>query len=105
VGVSATAALAIAGAITGALALSQQSEYEDPGTSVDRRREIYDDRTTLPLVTDILIDGAIVTGLLTAALFLFAGPEDDDAEGTSTLTIAPRFVRGGGAACDLHLEL
>lgn len=101
-GIGLTAALAIGGTITGVLALSRQSEYEDPHTSVDRRRALYDDRATLPLLTDVLLDSAIVTGLATAGLFLFAGPSDDTDERQSITTVTPRLVRGGGVACDLH---
>lgn len=103
IGVAATAALAIAATTTGLIALQQHAEYEDPSTSLARRRELYDSRQTLPLVTDILIDAAIVTGLATAALLLFGGSSEETTdEGGISARVSARLAEGGGLACDLR---
>jgi len=102
VGAGLTAALAITGTITGVMALSSRSEYEDAGTSLERRRELYDSRKTLPLVTDVLLDGAIVVGLATTALYLFAGPRAPAEESGADADLALRIPSGGGLACDLR---
>lgn len=102
-GIGVTAALVLSGTVTGLLALSQQSEYEDPQTNPERRRELYEGRRTLPLITDVLLDGALLTGLATAGLYLFAGPRHDEPAAGSRALVSPRFVRGGGFACDVRL--
>jgi len=90
-GVAATAALAVAATVTGLVTLSQKSEYEDEGTSLARRRELYDSTPTWAGATDTLADVAIGTAVATALLFAFGGPSDDD-EALPTLSL-------GGAPC------
>jgi len=102
-GIGLTAALLVTGTITGLVALSEHSEYQDPHTAPDRRRELYEGRNTLPLITDVLLDGALLTGLATGALYLFAGPRQDEPDGAPRALVSPRLVRGGGLACDVHL--
>lgn len=72
-----TIAMAGAAVLTGSLALSAESDYRDPDASDDERRFLHKKITRLQTATDILVDGAIVLGLATVALFLLAGPDDD----------------------------
>lgn len=104
-GVGLTAALAIGGTITGLLALSNEQEYSDPSTPAARRRELYDDRATMPLVADVLIDSAVVVGLVTLGLYLFGGSDEGPSSpGAPTARLSPRPLRQGGLACDLRLD-
>lgn len=101
-GVVLTVALAAAGTVTGVVALGQAREYEDPATSAARRRALYDDHETMPLVADVLLDAAVVTGVLTLGLILFAGPGDDEPPSAEQAMLTPR-LGDGGVGCDLHL--
>ncbi|MBI2897111.1 MAG: PEGA domain-containing protein [Deltaproteobacteria bacterium] len=96
-GLGLTVALAAGAVVTGALALSAESEYREPDTSEARRRGLDRQIRELSTVTDVLVDGAIVLGLATVALFALAGPDDDPAA-TGGLGL-----RGGLGA--LHWEL
>lgn len=93
-GVAVTGAFLLVGIVTGSIALAQQGDYEEPRTSLARRRELYDSMNSLATATDVLLDAALVLGLATAALYFFAGPEETN-RGGATAT-----ARGGwnGAA-------
>ncbi len=94
--VAATAALAFAATVAGLVTLSQKSEYEDEGTSLARRRELYDSTPTWAGATDVLADVAIGTAVVTALLFAFGGPSHDDEPSQSgTLSF------GGAPCCEL----
>lgn len=75
-GVAVTGALVALGSVTGGVALGQQAEYEDAGTSLARRRDLYDSMNGLATATDVLLDSALVVGVATALLFACAGPEE-----------------------------
>jgi hypothetical protein len=76
-GVGVTTALVVGGVITGVLVLGMKSEYDDPSTSLERRRSLHDSTPTLALVTDVLLDTAVVTGLGTLAYYLFFGTPEE----------------------------
>ncbi|MBI2897315.1 MAG: PEGA domain-containing protein [Deltaproteobacteria bacterium] len=96
-GVVATGALAVGAAVTGLLTLSQKSEYEDTGTTLQRRGELYDSTATLAMVTDILVDAAVAFGVATVVLYLVAGPDDDEVAPGGAVSLSC----GVGAGCAL----
>ncbi|MBI2894895.1 MAG: PEGA domain-containing protein [Deltaproteobacteria bacterium] len=98
-GVAATGALAVAAAVTGLLALARLDEYEAEGTSVERRRELFDSTSTLTDVTDVLVWSAIACAAATTALYLLAGPrtESEPAPGAASTRLE------GGARWNLAL--
>ncbi|MBI2896780.1 MAG: PEGA domain-containing protein [Deltaproteobacteria bacterium] len=98
-GIGATALFASAAIVAGFVALSRQDDYSDPDTSLARRRELWSSRNTWPIVTDVAIDAAIVAGLLTAALWVFAG-RDDERPPSARLELGE-----GGVACELRWQL
>lgn len=90
-GAALTGAVFLVGIVTGSIALAQQGAYEDPDTSVARRRELYDSMNSLATATDVLLDTALVLGAGTALLYFLAGPEETAAPST------PRSSRGNQA--------
>lgn len=93
-GIAATGALAVGAAVTGLLTMSKKSEYEDAGTSIERRRDLYDSTATLATVTDVLVDAAIGLGIATVVLYIVAGP-GGEAEGDGAVSLSC----GAGAPC------
>jgi hypothetical protein len=95
-GVGLTAALAVAATVTGVLTLDQKAEYEDALTSRERRRELYDSTPRLATATDVLLDAAVLTAVLTTALFIFGGPSDDGAGRPGELSLSLDGAPCGG---------
>ncbi len=93
VGIGVTTALALGAAVTGSLALAGESEYEDADTSIARRQALWDSTGTLVTVTDVLVVGAVVLGVATAAVFVL-GPDGHEEEQRIACAAGP-----GGAWC------
>lgn len=94
-GAALTGTLLVVGIVTGSIALAQQGAYEEPGTSLARRRELYDSMNSLATATDVLLDAALVLGAATALLWYFAGPEESAAAGASATAAAAAAPPGG----------
>lgn len=102
-GVGLTAALSAGAAVVGAITLGNEHEYARSSTTVERRRALYDDTRRLSVVTDILIDAAVVAGIATLAYYLFG--KSDARRGRPVarrVTLGP-VVGKGGAPCELFL--
>lgn len=81
IGLVATGAFAVGAGVTGGLALSKQSEFEDlRDTDRAAAEQVRDDGITLNVVTDVLLGSAVAAAAVTVVL-LFT---QDDAEDEST---------------------
>jgi hypothetical protein len=72
IGLALTGALAVGAGVTGYLALSKKSDFDDAndGTDPARAEELRDSGQTLNLITDVLLGGAVVAAGVTAVLYL-----------------------------------
>ncbi len=97
VGVIATGALAVGGAVTGVLALSKHSDYEkaNDGSDPERARDLRDSGKTLNLVTDVFLGGAVVGAIVTSVLF-FGRPT---VETSKARVLYPVASPHGGGLC------
>jgi tetratricopeptide (TPR) repeat protein len=90
-GAGLAAALLVTGTVTGVVALRQSSEYKEPTTSIDRRRELKDSGETLRTVSTATVVAGAVAAAGTGVLYFFTdwGPKE------TTVSAGP--LRGGAA--------
>jgi hypothetical protein len=71
VGLAATGALAIGGGITGLMATGKRSDFNslNDGQHVDAANQLRDQGSTLNLVTDLLLGGALVAAGVTSVVY------------------------------------
>ncbi len=98
IGAAATGALAVGAIVTGILASSKKSEFDDAndGTNPRAAEDLKDSGETLNLVTDVFIGGAVVAGAVTAVLY-FTRPAAPAQRDTRALRIRPLLGRNAGA--------
>jgi hypothetical protein len=94
-GIGITAALAVAGAVTGALSLVRHDEYQelnngtDPAGAEDLRKE----GVALSISTDVLLGAALVAAVATTIGYFVSAPASNSATGKrQTRSRAPRGV-------------
>jgi hypothetical protein len=89
IGLAASGAFLAAGAITGAMALSKNSEYQsvNDGLHVDQAQSLRDQGVKLNVVTDVLLGAGVVAGAVTGVLF-FSRPAVTTGAGASSRTTA-----------------
>jgi tetratricopeptide (TPR) repeat protein len=92
-GVGVTGALLVTATVTGILARTQNNEYHDPATSIDRRQELRDQGQALETTSWITLGlgGAAAAGTVVLFLLSRRGPPRD-----SAMTLAPTAAEGGG---------
>lgn len=93
-----TGALLIGSGVTGVLALSKKSDFDkaNDGTDPANAQSIKDSGTTLNLITDVLLGGAVVAGAVTAVLYLNR-PEVPAEQDTASIRLTPLVGPSGGA--------
>ncbi len=96
IGLAATGAFAIGAGVTGVLALGKKSDYEDAndGTDPATAKDLRDSGQTLNLVTDVLMGAAVVSGAVTAVLYL-TRPEKPPEQDRSALRLLPAVSTSG----------
>ena len=95
VGLGASCALLATAGITGGLARSQNSEYQDPSTPVDQQLELRDSGRALETASWITLGVGLAAAASTAALFVLSRPRRGEAPAPPAVSVAPS--RGGGA--------
>lgn len=98
IGAAATGLFTVGAVVTGVLALSKHSEFEDvnDGSDPARAKDLRDSGKTLNVVTDVFIGGAIVGAAVTS--FLYLGRPTVESS-TGVRAIYPVVgTRGGGVA-------
>lgn len=97
-GAGLAAALLATGTVTGVLALRQSSEYKEPTTSIDRRRELKDSGETLRTVSTATVVAGAVAAAGTGVLYFFTdwGPKETTVSagplpGGAAVVLAGRF--------------
>ncbi len=90
IGASATGALAVGTAVVGVLALSKNSQFKDKndGHHVSEAQSLHDSGTTLNIVGDALLGGAVVAAAITTYLFLDR-PEVPAEHDTARIHVVP----------------
>jgi hypothetical protein len=80
IGLAATGVLAIGGSITGIMALGKRSDFnaQNDGTHPDAANDLKNQGSTLNLVTDILLGGALVAAGITSVVY-FSRPSASSA--------------------------
>jgi hypothetical protein len=99
VGLAATGALAIGGTVTGLMAIGKRNDYntKNDGTNPSAASELRDQGSTLNLVTDILLGGALVAAGITSVVY-FSRPS-----ATAASLEVPRLAVGkDGGSLSLH---
>lgn len=91
VGVGVSGGLLATSLVTGLLAVDRNNTYNDPGTPVDRRRELKDQGEALELTAWTTLGIGVAAAGATAALFWLSRPAPHEAR---TVSFAP--LRGGG---------
>ena len=94
IGGVATGALAIGAGVVGFMAMGKKSDFDakNDGLHTDDAKSLSDSGKTLNLVTDILIGGAVVAGVVTTVLYL-GRPEVPAGGAQAGLQLAPSFGR------------
>lgn len=103
IGVAATGALAIAGGVTGVLALSKKSDFNSKNDGTDPRaaQNLRDAGTRLNLMADIFFGGAVVAAGVTTYLFL-TRPEVSVERDTAWQFVPSVGRSGGGVVLSRH---
>jgi hypothetical protein len=98
IGLAATGALAIGAGVVGTLALGNRSDFDDQNNGSDpvAAQETKDRGSTLNLVTDVLIGGAVVSAGITAILY-FTRPTVAAQQASAPVRLAPAVLPGGAA--------
>jgi hypothetical protein len=98
IGLAATGVFAIGAGVTGIMATSKKSDFEDAndGTDPAKADDLRKSGQTLNLVTDILLGGAVVAGGVTAVLY-FSRPEVPAQRDAGRFRVTP-LVGPNGAA-------
>ena len=91
VGVGVSGGLLATSLVTGLLAVDRNSTYNDPGTTVDRRRELKDQGEALEITAWTTLGVGVAAAGATAALYWLTRPAPREAR---TVSFAP--LRGGG---------
>jgi len=98
IGLAATGAFAVGAGVVGVLALGNKSDFEDEndGSDPTGAEETKNRGSTLNLVTDVLIAGAVVSAGVTAVLY-FTRPTVSADRASAALQISPVVLPGGAA--------
>jgi len=91
VGVGVSGGLLVTSLVTGLLAVDRNNTYNDPGTPVDRRRELKDQGEALEITAWTTLGVGVAAAGATAALYWLTRPAPREAQAVS---FAP--LRGGG---------
>lgn len=97
VGGGLTAALAVGATVTGVVTLGELGEYEAAGTSLERRRSLYDSIHAWSDVTDVLVWSAVGAALTTGLFLILSDGDDAPAERVACRPSSP-------SPCDLRLR-
>jgi len=100
VGAGVTAALGVATAITGALALSNASDFDDKNTGADpaAAEEARDSTQTLNITTDVLLGATVASAVVTVVVLLTSSDGDDVSEAKRTFDLTPVVGRQAAGA-------
>lgn len=98
VGLAATGVLLVGGTVTGVLALGKKKDFDaaNDGTDPQKAEDLRNSGKTLNLVTDILLGGAVVAGVVTAVLFVNRPQAAPEAEKGTAFHFTPVIGRNSG---------
>jgi hypothetical protein len=93
IGLAATGAFTVGATVTGILALSAKSDFDDKnGVDEAAAQDAHDSTETLNLVTDVLIAGAVVSAAVTTYLYL-GRPEVAQGQEAGRFVVVPAVGR------------
>jgi hypothetical protein len=98
IGLAATGVFAVGAAVTGILASSNHSDFEDANKGQDpaKANDLKDKGQTLNIVTDVFLGGAVIAGGVTAFLY-FTRPETHPATSSERVSVTPFIGPHGGS--------